>query len=348
VEIRVPREDANDDSAVLVRWLADDQQAVEKGQPLVLLETSKTVFEVVAPQDGVLVILEQAGSEVAIGQSLGQVLGEGAQAPLASQEPARPAAGHLSKAAREFLGEQPPPANLRGIITRRDLQPTAPRVRADKAYKRILLLGAGSVGMQALDILIHDPRVRVVGLLDDHPQASQRDLFGYPHLGPLTQLAQLWADQAFDEAAITVGLNLKLRLRLYEQCQQLGIELANVIDPSARLNRYARMGKGNLICSFVHLGLDCQLGDNNFIAAHSSLDHHNRLGSHNLLGPGCLLSGNVKVGHRCTFGSGIVVQPNLSIGDDCLVASGAVILKDIPAAHAVRTRLQQVVEPISP
>lgn len=347
MEIRVPREDANDDSAILVRWLVDDQQTVEKGQPLVLLETSKTVFEVVAPQDGVLAISEQVGSEVAIGQSLGQVVGEGTRAPLASPQPVSPATGQLSKAAREFLGGQAPPANLKGIVTTRDLQAKAPKVGANKAYKRVLLLGAGSVGLQALDILIHDPGVRVVGLLDDHPQASQRDLFGYSHLGPLTQLAQLWADDVFDEAAITVGLNLKLRLRLYEQCQQLGIELANVIDPSARLNRYARMGKGNLICSFVHLGLDCQLGDNNFIAAHSSLDHHNRIGSHNLLGPGCLLSGNVTVGNRCTFGSGIVVQPNLKIGDDCLVASGAVILKDIPAAHAVRTRLQQVVEPIS-
>lgn len=347
MEIRVPREDANDDSALLVRWLANDQQNVEKGQPLVLLETSKTVFEVVAPQAGVLVISKEAGSEVAIGQSLGQVVGEGVQAPLASQEPARHPVGHLSNAARELLGDQAPAPGLKGIVTTRDLQPKAPKVGADKAYKRVLLLGAGSVGLQALDILIHDPRVRVVGLLDDHPQAGQRDLFGYPHLGPLTQLAQLWADDTFDEAAITVGLNLKLRLRLYEQCQQMGIELANVIDPSARLNRYARMGKGNLICSFVHLGLDCQLGDNNFIAAHSSLDHHNRIGSHNLLGPGCLFSGNVRVGNRCTFGSGIVVQPNLKIGDDCLVASGAVLLKDIPAGHAVRTRLQQVVEPIS-
>jgi pyruvate/2-oxoglutarate dehydrogenase complex dihydrolipoamide acyltransferase (E2) component len=48
----VPRMNTNDDQAVLVKWLVTSGTAVKNDQPVVLMETTKTTFEVNAPRDG--------------------------------------------------------------------------------------------------------------------------------------------------------------------------------------------------------------------------------------------------------------------------------------------------------
>jgi acetyltransferase-like isoleucine patch superfamily enzyme len=343
VKVLVPREDVNDDSAVFVRYLVTQGESVQKDQPIALFETSKTVFEVVAPVAGTLVALLEPGAELSVGTAFAAI--ESDYSPGPSPELPVPAVAipvaapakvsqRLTRSAT--LSGLPADPALRGWVSLRDLR----QETSTKWRQRVVLIGAGSVGLQALDILLHDPAVEVAGLLDDHPLASQRNLFGYPLLGKFADLLSLYSDGIFDQALITVGLNLPRRLQLYELCRTHDIPLANAIDPTVRRNRGVILGQGNILCSFVHLGVLAELGDNNFVAAHSSLDHHNRIGNHNLFGPGCLLSGGVTVGDRCTFGSGVVVQPNLSIGNDCLVASATALLKDLPDGRSHRLHLK--------
>ena len=119
----------------------------------------------------------------------------------------------------------------------------------------------------------------------------------------------------------------------------VGTDLKLVERVTGRKTWGTVLGQGNVLCSFVHLGVATRLGDNNFVAAHSSIDHHNVIGSHSLFGPGCLLSGRVRVGDECLFGSGVIVQPNLSIGSNSKIASGSVILRDIQDNESVRLHL---------
>ncbi|MEW6280978.1 MAG: biotin/lipoyl-containing protein [Candidatus Eremiobacterota bacterium] len=344
MRIVVPREDVNDDTAVLGRWLAADGEMVEAGQAVCELETSKTVYDVVSPAGGILHHRAETGQELPVGGLLGFVGDPDAVEPEPPPAPERPAL-KLTREAERFVQEHALDLSSlrpRGIVTLADVQALVPRPAVPpKSVPRVLLLGAGSVGMQVLDILLHDPGVQVVGLLDDDP--SKTECFGVKVVGKLSDFEPLHRDGFFDQAMITLGLDLTKKRLHYDRCKELGIPLANAVDPTARINRRAVIGEGNVLCSFVHVGVDAVLGDNNFIAAHSSIDHHCRIGSHTLLGPGCLLSGRVSVGDQCLFGSGIVIQPNLSVGDGCLVASGSVILRDVPDHHAVRIRISQEV-----
>jgi sugar O-acyltransferase (sialic acid O-acetyltransferase NeuD family) len=344
IDVRVPREDVNDDFVTLVEWLAPSGSLVETGQAIALLETSKTVFEVAAPCNGELNHLVQVSQEILVGALLCQINdGSDAGASAVDENAELPKVQfQLTKAAEKLSIEPSKP--LKGWISARDLlvQPTSAPLQLTEsvsqyANKRLVLIGGGNVGLQALDILLHDPRARVIGFMDDNPQAADRDFWGVPYLGPVSRLTELHALGAFDEAVITFGLNLSLRLSLFALCEAAGIRLANAVDPSCRLNRSASLGQGNILCSFVHLGVFATLGNNNFVAAHSSIDHHNSIGSHNLFGPGCLLSGNVTVGDRCIFGSGVIVQPGIVIGDDCRIASGMTILKNLASGESVKS-----------
>lgn len=353
-DIRVPREDANDDSAVLVKWLVEDGQEVQAGQTICEMETTKTVFAVVAPATGRVQRLVEQGQEIEVGAPLARLLqaGESPQEETVQRDSGGP---RLTREAERYAAEHQLEVSAlkkRGIVTLTDLQamvaPARPNVwdRLPR-QKRVLLMGAGSVAWQAADILLHDYSRTVIGCLDDSPSTWGRDVLGAPVLGAISDLERLWQEQKFDEAVVAMGNNrIDLRRGWYERCRALEIPLANVIDPSARLNSGVELGQGNLLLSFVHVGVGACLGDNNFIAAHSSIDHHCQLGSHVFMGPGCLLSGLVTVGDETLFGSGVVVQPSLRIGTGCRLSSGAVVIRDVPDRHAVKCSFEQTVTPI--
>ena len=57
----------------LTKWLINEGAYVEAEQPLVVVETTKTALEIVAPASGLVFILRQAGQNVAIGDTLGMI-----------------------------------------------------------------------------------------------------------------------------------------------------------------------------------------------------------------------------------------------------------------------------------
>ena len=56
---------------VLTKWLKQDGDGVEEGQPLVVVETTKTSLEIDAPATGTIFYLRQVGDKVNIGDTLG-------------------------------------------------------------------------------------------------------------------------------------------------------------------------------------------------------------------------------------------------------------------------------------
>ena len=162
---------------------------------------------------------------------------------------------------------------------------------------------------------------------------------GVPIVGRVERAFALFADQAVDAAVICVGTSIAPRVRLRKLCEEAGLPLANVIDPTARITTGVRMGAGNIICANTHFGVGTVIGSNNLISAHNSFDHHSELGSDITTGPGCVTSGLVKIGDRCRFGMGVFLEPRVSIGAGSQVSSGAVIVSSVPPEHAVKTKV---------
>lgn len=73
IEIVIPRETANDDVVRLVRWFAQSGDLVRKGEVVAEIETSKSVIEIVAPENGRLTIMTEAGSDAAVSAAIGSI-----------------------------------------------------------------------------------------------------------------------------------------------------------------------------------------------------------------------------------------------------------------------------------
>ncbi len=69
----------------LVSWLKKEGEAVNKGEPLLEIETDKAVMEVEAPGDGILAAVKvQAGAEVPVGRTIAWIVKPG-EAPPADE-----------------------------------------------------------------------------------------------------------------------------------------------------------------------------------------------------------------------------------------------------------------------
>ena len=220
-------------------------------------------------------------------------------------------------------------------------------MREKSTVQRTLILGAGRGAMQVMDILQHDHRVEVIGYLDDDSKLHGETIYGLPILGSIKLAEEMFRDGRFDAAIISVSTSNALRRRWYEWLKSFGVPFVNAIDPTAKINRGALLGEGNVVCAFVHIGVETRIANNNFLSAYNSIDHHNLWGSHITTGPAVVTSSRVQVDDDVKMGTGIFIQPGVSIGQGAQIASGAVLTRSVPAQHVAKTHVNVVITPLS-
>jgi pyruvate dehydrogenase E2 component (dihydrolipoamide acetyltransferase) len=102
------------------QWLKREGESVHKGEPLLEIETDKTLIEVEAPQDGILLkILVEAGQSVPVGATVAIVSSESEPVPAAKT--ISPRARRLAEEHRvnwRFLAGSGP----NGLVTEHDVQ----------------------------------------------------------------------------------------------------------------------------------------------------------------------------------------------------------------------------------
>jgi sugar O-acyltransferase (sialic acid O-acetyltransferase NeuD family) len=365
ISVTIPTTDVNSESAVVVRWYVEDRAEVEDGQPLVEIETSKSILDVAAPQRGILLRLFAEGDQLKMDQPLAYLFEttdalerfQTEQAQVTAPAGGEDHAGRITAPARRRAAElgvdvDDVALTTSELITAKVVDAFAAQARngaslvelpdplpARPGVERLVIIGAGLGATQVLDILLHDHAKQAVAVVDDSTERHGQIVDGVPVVGGMDRALELFASGAVDAAVIAISTSVPARTRLRRRCEEAGLPLANVIDPTARIASGVRMGTGNVVCANCHFGVGVTLGDNNFISAYNSFDHHSVLGSDISTGPGCMTSGVVHIEDRCRLGTGIFIEPHVTLGAGCQVASGAVIVGSVPPDHAVKTKI---------
>ncbi len=363
IDVRVPTTDVNSETAAVLRWHVDDRAEVRAGDLLVEIETSKAIFDVESPGEGMLLHLCAVGDQVRLDEPLGELFDTAheLEAFLAERERAAVLVPDDTHAARITV-----PARRRAdelgvdvdelaratteLVTAKMVEEAASRsnghapalpdpLEAPAGVRRLVVIGAGLGATQVLDILDHDEGQTAVAVVDDDRARFGSLVAGVPVVGGVDRALELFATGAVDAAVIAISTSVPARTRLRQRCEAAGLPLANVIDPTVRIGAGVRFGTGNVVCANCHFGVETVVGDNNFLSAYNSFDHHSRLGNDISTGPGCMTSGLVEIGDRCRLGTGIFIEPHVHLGDGVQVASGAIIVASVPADHAVKTKV---------
>jgi acetyltransferase-like isoleucine patch superfamily enzyme len=362
IAVTIPTTDVNSESAVVARWYVQDGDDVSEGQAVVEIETSKAVLDIDAPSAGVVLRLYDEGAQVKIDAPLAYLFEsvellerykqeQADKEPVAQEQPGRITAPARRRAAELQVDIDEVARSTEELVTSKLVEAFAARsaqldeaelpdlLSAPDGVRRLVLIGGGLAATQVIDILLHDDTQQAVAIVDDDSARVGETMEGVPIVGSVDRAFALFAQQTIDAAVICVGTSIAPRVRLRKLCEEAGLPLANVIDPTARIATGVRMGVGNIICANTHFGVGTIIGSNNLISAHNSFDHHSELGSDITTGPGCVTSGLVKIGDRCRFGMGVFLEPRVSIGEGSQVSSGAVIVSSVPPEHAVKTKV---------
>lgn len=145
-EVFMPALGIAQDSGKLLEWLVQEGKTVQKGQPLMVIETDKTTIEIEAPASGILAnVRAHAGEDIPVGQVIAHIVeaGEtvpGAQAvtphPPATARAASPLAARL--AAEKGLDLSQVPSRGERVTKEDVLAYLAAQVQTSSPSQRVL------------------------------------------------------------------------------------------------------------------------------------------------------------------------------------------------------------------
>jgi sugar O-acyltransferase (sialic acid O-acetyltransferase NeuD family) len=367
--IMAPLVNMNDESALLSIWTKPDRSLVRKGEVIAVLETSKATFDVESDDDGYLHILVPTGTQVVVGQIIGALCdkpdelpekppekhaseeggGVGRKVTKKAEIAATKAGLDLNRIQVEIPGAGTiTEADVAAFLVRHGVGPSigesGGRDVVDDAYpnnrqQRLLIIGGGLGAVQVLDSLSRSEHQRATAIVDDNRNLSGKTVMGVPILGGQESVDMLFKQNLFDAAVVSVSTSIPFRQKMGEKLLQLNIPMANIIDPSARVQRNAVLGVGNVILAYCHIGACASVGNGNFFSPYVDVEHHCVVGDFCTFGPGVMMSSLVTVGARVKFGTGIFIEPKLTIGPESIIGSGAILARDIPPNSIVKTKV---------
>lgn len=191
--------------------------------------------------------------------------------------------------------------------------------------------GAGGHAKVVIEILQHDSRYELVGLLDPKSDLHGQSILGVGVLGDDGQLAKL-NERGVQHFFIGLGSTTVdgSRQRLYEFGLDHGMDPVTGIHPRAIISQSAIIGRGATIMAAAVVNASARLGDNVIVNSGAIVEHDCIIGSHVHIASGAMLSGGVVVGKGTHIGAGSIVRQYTRIGTNVLVGAGAVVVKDVP------------------
>ena len=146
-EVKLPRLGQGMESGTIVKWLKDEGDRVEKGEPLYELDTDKVTQEVEADFSGVLLKIAVAEGEVPVGNTIALIGEEGEEAPVI-EEPAAAAPAAAEPEPEEPI-EVAAVAPVQAIASdggRVKASPLARRIARERGIELSALSGTGPEG----------------------------------------------------------------------------------------------------------------------------------------------------------------------------------------------------------
>ena len=211
-EVRMPRLDEDMEEGTINRWIKREGDSVNKGEPLVEIETQKVNYQIEAPGSGILrLILMQKGDTVPINKIIA-VIADVEEDLSAYRAPSpRPAekATPMAEASASTLPSPGVSAETRGSIS-----PIARKLAAEKGLDISKIQGTGPGGrITKEDVLNFQPQVTPPAIPAKKRRVRQTLPFSGARKTIATRLSESWHNCPRAENFMSVDVTELSRLR---------------------------------------------------------------------------------------------------------------------------------------
>jgi sugar O-acyltransferase (sialic acid O-acetyltransferase NeuD family) len=194
----------------------------------------------------------------------------------------------------------------------------------------ILLVGAGGHARACIDVIEHEGRFTVAGLVGLREEIGTQ-IIGYPVLGTDQDLPALRRDCG--HALVTIGQikTPELRMRLFHALVQADYALPVVISPRAHVSQHASLGAGTIVMHGAIVNAGAAVGRNCIINSQALVEHDAVIADHCHVATAAAINSGVQIGNGTFIGSNACVRQGTRIGERCLIGMGQRVLADCAA-----------------
>ena len=199
--------------------------------------------------------------------------------------------------------------------------------RAVTSRQSILLVGAGGHARSCIDVIEQNKQFEIAGLIG-LPQEVGAQVLGYKVLGSEEILPDLLGDYPY--AIVTIGQikSPQLRMKYFNDLQEMGFELPVIISPLAYVSPHARVGKGTIIMHGAIVNAGAVIGNNCIINSRVLIEHDAHIADHCHISTAAVVNGGVRIDAGSFVGSQTSIRQSIHIGQGCVIGMGQHVLKD--------------------
>ena len=198
----------------------------------------------------------------------------------------------------------------------------------------VIIIGAGSLGIQALDIF-ESNGVVVYGFLDDNKELHGTEVGEVSVLGSTDDAGFTKLIGQKCEAFIAIGERV-IREQIVEMLNDRRKTMpVNAIHPRASVSQMATIGHGNFIGANSVIDAQATLGNHCTVESGSVLQTKVKTGDYVTIGAGAVVGNNVTIEDNAFIGTGVRVIAGVTIGKNARVGAGSVVMQDVAAGKTV-------------
>ncbi|GAB2522186.1 acetyltransferase [Spirosoma aerophilum] len=198
----------------------------------------------------------------------------------------------------------------------------------------VLIFGAGSLGLTALDLFQRN-NVVVYGLLDDNKELHGKEFSDVSVLGETDDDGFLKLIGQKCEAFVAIS-DSRVRKRLVKMLnERRKVQPVNAIHDTATVSIMAALGHGNLIGARVVVNPLAEIGQHCIIQTGAIIETGARIGDFTLVGTGSVINSGVTVEEGAFIGTGATIIAGVTIGKNARIGAGSVVVENVEAGTTV-------------
>lgn len=357
-QVILPRLGTNIEDGLIVEWKRRVGESVKKGEVVLLVETSKAIFEVEAENDGFLrKIFYENGDKVRFTEPMA-LMTEKADEDLSGYE-----AGPSEKTAERKHHQKKREELFDGAVfpeRKRDAPgfratPAARRLAAEKRLdikkissffgtdlidealveeffgkKKVAVYGAGLGAKQARELLKSSKDFAVIGLFDDNHEIKEKEIAGLKVIGGWIDLCAFVSKGELD--GVVISLHSEHRKKLFRKIRTElpGLDIVPLVDSRAIVSEGVVVCRGAFIEAGSVIGPDTHIGEDVIVDMGAVVSHDCHIGDHSHLSPGCSVSGVVRLDGNVLVGVGASINSQVTVGKNVVITPGSAVVTDLP------------------
>lgn len=196
--------------------------------------------------------------------------------------------------------------------------------------KRIVIIGAGDFGKEVAWLIEDINKVKstyeLFGFLDDDKKKIGQVYNGYPCLGPISKLTDLYKEHSV--CAVIAMQNVDIRKLIVAKYPEFD-NWETLIHPSVNFSDTSSIGKGCIICSGSAVSVNTVIGNHCVFNISVTLGHDCTIGNYVSVMSGSCISGHVLVKDNAYLATNCTVVPKMKVGEHAVVGAGSVVLRNV-------------------